>query len=282
MKIGFIGAGKVGFSLGKYLVDHGKCVVGYYSRSIDSAREAANFTETQYFDTPQELVHRCDMVFLTVPDGCIERVYEALASMDIAGKCLIHCSGALTSDVFADIDSRGARGYSVHPLCAVSGKYTGYKELADTYFTVEGDDVADIVELFTSCGNNIQPITKEHKVKYHAAAVCASNLVVGLYDMATKLLMDCGLDEQFASHGLESLFAGNARNIIDKGTTEALTGPVERADSTTVQKHLDTLDGSDREIYRQLSRYLTTVAARKNPQRDYGGLEHILEEGNRS
>lgn len=41
MKIGFIGAGKVGFSLGKFFVQGGVPVTGYYSRRRDSAEEAA-------------------------------------------------------------------------------------------------------------------------------------------------------------------------------------------------------------------------------------------------
>ena len=49
MKIGFIGAGKVGFSFGKYFTINNIPVSGYYSRNIDTAIEAANFTNTNYF-----------------------------------------------------------------------------------------------------------------------------------------------------------------------------------------------------------------------------------------
>ena len=46
MKIGIIGAGKVGFSVGKYLVERGIPVTGYYSRNPVSAKEAPEFTAT--------------------------------------------------------------------------------------------------------------------------------------------------------------------------------------------------------------------------------------------
>ena len=39
MKVGFIGAGKVGFSLGKYFKTHGVSVVGYYSKTPESANQ---------------------------------------------------------------------------------------------------------------------------------------------------------------------------------------------------------------------------------------------------
>lgn len=39
MRAGFIGAGKVGFTLGKYLAMHGIEISGYYSRTPASAKE---------------------------------------------------------------------------------------------------------------------------------------------------------------------------------------------------------------------------------------------------
>ena len=41
MKIGIIGAGKVGCSIGKYLTEHGFSVAGYCSKSKKSVEEAA-------------------------------------------------------------------------------------------------------------------------------------------------------------------------------------------------------------------------------------------------
>ena len=56
MKIGFIGAGKVGFSLGKFFVQGNLPVTGYYSRQRESAQEAALFTNTKPYDTMLALV----------------------------------------------------------------------------------------------------------------------------------------------------------------------------------------------------------------------------------
>ena len=44
MTIGFIGAGKVGCTLGKYFSTHGAAVTGYYDRNTQAAKEAAQFT----------------------------------------------------------------------------------------------------------------------------------------------------------------------------------------------------------------------------------------------
>ena len=49
MKVGFIGAGKVGFSLGKYLADNNQKVIGYYSEFKEDAKEASKFTNSAYY-----------------------------------------------------------------------------------------------------------------------------------------------------------------------------------------------------------------------------------------
>lgn len=277
MRIGFIGAGKVGFSLGKYFTQHDVCVTGYYSRNSDSSKEAAKFTKTKYYENTDELIKDSDTLFLTVPDGSIREVYSKLIQSDIEGKCLVHCSGALSSKVFFDIGKRGARGCSVHPICAVSDKLTGYKDLSKAYFTIEGENVDELAELLRSMGNEVERISQENKVKYHSASVYASNLVAGLYDIAAELLQECGLSKEFSVNALKPLFIGNAGNIASDGVVNALTGPVERADVQTIEKHLEALDGDNKHIYRLLSRRLVNVAERKNPDRDYHDICTLLE-----
>ena len=68
----------------------------------------------------------------------------------------------------------------------------------------------------------------------------------------------------------------NVNNIAEKGCVEALTGPVERGDIGTVQRHLETLVGDDREIYRLLSLRLLTLAQEKHPDKDYTNLKEVL------
>ncbi len=277
MKIGFIGAGKVGFSLGKYFTEHNLCVCGYYSRNLNSAKEAATFTNTKYYKDLKEIIQECDTLFLTVPDGCISEVYSKIIQSDIAGKYLVHCSGALSSKIFCGIRERGAQGSSIHPICAVSDKLTGYHHLSKAYFTIEGEDVTRLKDLLCHCGNPVEEISAEQKVKYHAAAVFASNLVVGLFDMSTRLLQECGLSEDFASHALHPLFKGNAENTLSMGTIKALTGPVERADIQTVRNHLITLSNEQRMLYRLLSKQLIRIAEQKNPGRNYQDIYTLLE-----
>jgi predicted short-subunit dehydrogenase-like oxidoreductase (DUF2520 family) len=272
VKIGFIGAGKVGFSLGKYLAEHGADIVGYCSAHAASAQEAAAFAGGHAYADAPGLIAASEMVFLTVPDGSIAPVWGEIAqgahtgAVDLSGKSVCHCSGALPSTVFAGIEELGGWGYSVHPLYAVSSKYTSYRELGNAFFTVEGSaaHLDDIVGLLRAAGNEVQVIDAKDKVRYHAAAVMASNLVVGLYSTAADQLVQCGFPPDTAERALRPLFLGNAEHIVYDGVVDSLTGPAERGDTATIEKHLACLEGRDRVIYEQLTSVLYDIAAVKH------------------
>ncbi len=278
IRIGFIGAGRVGYSLGKYFCNNGINVSGYYSRDPASAQDAASFTNTKKYDDTESLVNECNIIFLTVPDKTIGEVWNILSVYDITGKILCHCSGAVSSDVFSDIASHGAYGYSVHPLCAIHSKTESYKTLKDTYFTIEGssEKLPFIKGIIESLGNKVSVIKASDKVRYHAAAVLASNLVISLYDTACALLSECGFSEADAHKALSPLFIGNCRNIEKNGVIKALTGPIDRCDTKTVINHLNELDGNIKQIYRYLSLELIKTAQRKNPGTDYTYMKEAL------
>lgn len=290
MRIGFIGAGKVGFTLGKYLeqklnkeeiqknLPETVAVSGYYSRQVESAKEAAAFTNTEAFDDLKKIVCASDVLMLTVPDGRIEAVWDSIKAFDIKGKLICHCSGAMTSNIFSGITEAGAFGYSIHPMYAISSKYESYKELDNSFFTVEGDDrhVDKVCSVIRALGNSCVRIDGTDKVKYHGAAVFASNLVTGLLAVSQELLTQCGFSAEEAQRAIVPLFLGNAKAAADRGTVDSLTGPVERCDTETVRKHLNALSGDERSAYAAVSRCLVPVAERKHPDRDYSGLIHLL------
>lgn len=284
MKIGFIGAGKVGFTLGKYFAGHGAEVVGYYSKSYASAEKAAQFTGTAAYRERSELIRLCDMLFLTVPDGLISDVFCEIRDL-IQGKIICHSSGALTAAAaFPDIERTGAFGYSVHPLFAVSDAYHAYEELADVFFALEGSAARldEVQEFLTGTGLSVQVIPTEGKTRYHCAASIVSNLVVALAYQGISMLTDCGFTEDGARKALSALMRGNMCHILDDGPVKALTGPVERGDAGTVKKHLDCLkDGTERELYRLVSTKLVEVAEKKHPERDYASVKQILNTHNK-
>lgn len=280
MKIGFVGAGKAGFTLGKFMTDGNVHVSGYYSRKKESAMEAAKFTCTKYFETIEEILASSDALFLTVPDGALETVWNSLKQYPLTGKCICHCSGAMSSAVFSGIDQMGAFGYSIHPLFAIHDRLQSYREISQAYFTIEGSPeyLEFWRQFFETLGNPVRLIQPGQKVLYHSAAVFASNLVTALFETGIEILMKCGFDRAGSEKALAPLFLHNCQNVVKTGTAEALTGPVERGDAETVLHHLQALSEEEKAIYVSLSKVLAGIAEEKKPGRDYSRIWKILKE----
>lgn len=277
--IGFIGAGRVGVTLGRYFYIKNLHVSGYFSKTAEHARQAASVTNSGAYQTLEQLAAESQLIFIAVPDDCIAQVYDRLRQCDIRGKLICHCSGALSSGVFSNIAQAGAYGYSIHPAFAVSDKETAYQKMQDVFFTIEGDDakLPVIQKLMQALGNAYRVMDAAQKETYHAALVTSSNLVIGLYHIAQRLLADCGFSGDEAAAVLNPLFLGNAESVCRSGCLSALTGPVDRGDIATVRAHLAALDDTAiSAVYRLLSAELISIAKQKYPDRPYRELEDVL------
>ena len=168
---------------------------------------------------------------------------------------MCHCSGALSSEVFSNIDKHKAYRYSVHPLFACSSKESSYKDISKALFTIEGskEKLEFMTEFIKELGNQVEVIEAKDKVKYHAAAVMASNQMLGLIKSACDLLTDSGFSKENALMAIKPLIYGNIDNVYRQGLKDALTGPVARGDMGTVNKHIAALEGSTKEVYEVLT-----------------------------
>ena len=280
IKFGFIGAGKVGFSLGKYLRENNLEISGYYSKSQHSSKEAAIFTNTRQYNNLEDLINNSDAIFITTPDREISGVWNEVKKLPIKEKLICHCSGSISSEVFSNINNHGAYGYSIHPMFAISDKYNSYKNLSQAFITIEGHEkhIEYLKVLFSKLGNDVAIINKDNKALYHAASVTVSNLVLGLINNGVNYLEECGFTKEMAIKALYPLIEFNLKNINERGTINSLTGPIERGDLNTVINHLSVLREDDKELYRLLSKNILKIAKVKNSDRDYKNLEEYLGE----
>nr|WP_297713412.1 Rossmann-like and DUF2520 domain-containing protein [Clostridium sp.] len=278
IKFGFIGAGKVGFSLGKYLKENNIDVSGYYSKSQHSSKEAAIFTNTRQYNNLEDLIKNSDAIFITTPDNQIADVWSEIKRLPIKEKLICHCSGSISSEVFSNINNHGAYGYSIHPMFAISDKYNSYKNLSQAFITIEGHEkhIKYLKRLFLHLGNDVTIINKENKILYHASSVTVSNLVLGLINNGINYLEECGFTQEMAIKALYPLIENNLRNVKERGAVNSLTGPIERGDLSTVINHLNVIPEEDKELYRLLSKNILKIAKIKNQDRDYKNLEEYL------
>ncbi|WP_347560941.1 Rossmann-like and DUF2520 domain-containing protein [Clostridium sp. JN-1] len=282
LKIGFIGAGRVGFSLGKYFSTKGINVSGYYSKNYNSAKEASIFTSSTAYKTLKDIVLKSNILFITTPDDQIEKIWDDIKHFDLKDKLIIHTSGSLSSNVFSDIKNKGAFGYSIHPMFPFSDKYNSYKQLNNIYFSIEGDKkYANDLKLFLEdLGNNVFFIDSNKKSSYHLASVMVSNLVLALISIGENYLINCGVDEDIALKSLYPLIFENIKNIGDKGILDSITGPVLRGDVGTIKKHMTVLKKEDFEVYKTLSMQLLNLSVKKNAEKNYDNVRRTLNEKN--
>jgi len=205
-------------------------------------------------------------------------LWQQMVKFDLTGKIIIHCSGAKSSRVFAGVDALGAFGYSLHPVMTLSAAPDAYLALEGAHFTLEGcaGKLAVVKDLVAALGNQVHVIDSDQKALYHCAAVFASNFMVATAEMSMQLLSRCGLGEASKSI-LLPLMEASIKNVVNHGTTQALTGPVERGDLATVERHLAVLGEGEQELYALLSEILIELAEVKNPGVDYGELRRVVK-----
>jgi predicted short-subunit dehydrogenase-like oxidoreductase (DUF2520 family) len=161
------------------------------------------------------------VVLLCVPDRAIAKAAAALEP----GPWVGHVSGGTPLEALAP----HTRRFSLHPLQTFSHD-RGPEQLDGAWAAVSGE-TDEALAVGTSLADvlGLRPFVLEdgHRALYHAGAAIASNYVVTLRRSAGELLAAAGAPPE----ALDPLM----RRVIDNGFQ--LTGPIERGDWETVERH---------------------------------------------
>ncbi|MBO8169763.1 MAG: DUF2520 domain-containing protein [Thermoanaerobacteraceae bacterium] len=245
MKLGFVGAGVVGTALGALFKKNGYSIVGYYSRTLKSAREAAGFTGTDYFEDVADVFAHAEIVFLTTNDDAIGPVARQIAEDGLVNDkhIVIHCSGSLNLSVLAPVKEQGAGILAIHPLQSCASVEQAVAHLPGSVFSIEGEASVRPLgrRLVKDLGGQYFFIDSERKALYHAAAVVASNYLVTLVGLSKRMMVKAGMPEEQVYQALYPLINGTLSNIRKLDIPGALTGPIARGDVSTVADHVKTM-----------------------------------------
>lgn len=189
----------------------------------------------------------------------VERVAVDLAAADWQGKAAVHTCGSKDSAALTALAQRGALTGTLHPAYPFASVETAINGLPGAAFAIEADEprlLAWLVELVRALDGHVLNIPPGQKALYHAALVIASNYAVTLYAVAEALLLDIGAERMAADAALNALVAGTVDNLRAQGLPAALTGPLTRADVTTIGAHLRALTPYPpvAEVYQALAR----------------------------
>ncbi|MGH7582120.1 MAG: Rossmann-like and DUF2520 domain-containing protein [Gemmatimonadales bacterium] len=258
--IAIVGPGRVGLSLARALARSGTSPVVLGPRAVDLP-DSLGHTETDW----REPLATSELVMIAVPDDHIAEVANKVAGLGVIGAraVILHTSGLHDRGVLAPLAAAGAATGSWHPVQTFARRDGEPDVLAGSPAVVEGDaaamargrELAQTLRMFP-----VIEIQSAEKVRYHAAAVFASNYVVVVATVAARLAREAGLGDR--AEGAE-VFVPLMRRTIENFAADpgsALTGPVARGDAATVRRHLAALDGEERELYVLLGREALRIA----------------------
>ncbi len=246
--VAIVGAGAVGFSLGRALVAGGVRIVWVASRSAASAEELADALGTSAVATDSVEQPDADAVLLCVPDDAIESVSAHLAvTGGWAGRIAGHVSGSLSSSVLDKLTARGADVVSFHPMMTLH-RDTLPASFRGVRVNLEGSarGVAAGVRWARSIGAVPHVIDAKTKTAIHVAATVASNYLVTLMTIASEILSGAGVDREEYESLLRPLAEATLSNLGFERPGQALTGPISRGDVLTLERHMQLIEAEHR------------------------------------
>lgn len=282
--IGIIGAGKLGSALS---IAFGKQLQWIVCHTVIQAEELRNsFPDIPIYTSIGQITSTCDVVFLTVPDGRIKETAENFSITlgdTFHGKMIVHCSGALGLDELNSCRELGIKTIASHPYQTFTGKdSTALKGIA-WGIECEKEDEDSINGLVTSLGGIpviLSAATKANKAVYHASAVVASNFVTTLVEVAREFAAKAGINDVFLAPIIRRAVE-NSLEALHLDAPLPLTGPIARADITTLELHRKALANTPLwELYSILSRATAITAFRNDiiTAEEYELVKNVVKE----
>jgi predicted short-subunit dehydrogenase-like oxidoreductase (DUF2520 family) len=243
LRVGVIGAGRVGAVLGAALAGAGHDVVAAAGLSAASAERAARLLPGVPLLHADEVLAAADLVVLAVPDDTLPGLVAGLAETGAwrAGQLAFHTSGAHGLAVLAPAQLAGVLPLALHPAMTFTGAPEDVERLVGAPFgvTARPEHRAVAETLVLEMGGEPFYVAEEDRGLYHAALVTGANHLVTLVAEAADLLREAGVAEP--ARVLTPLLTAALDNGLRRGD-RGLTGPVSRGDVGTVANHLETLN----------------------------------------
>jgi predicted short-subunit dehydrogenase-like oxidoreductase (DUF2520 family) len=209
LRVGIVGAGRVGTALAQALPDAGVGVEGPVGRG--------------------ERPLGCDAIVLCVPDAEIAAAAEVVTA---AAPLVGHTSGATPLSALAHA---GVPAFGLHPLQSFAHPGVRFEGAGAALAGSTPEALAFATDLAERLGMTPFEIDDEGRAAYHAAASMASNFLVTLQAAAEAVAAGAGLDRDDARRLLMPLVRQTVENVAELGPEAALTGPVARGDEATVE-----------------------------------------------
>ncbi|MEN9980128.1 MAG: Rossmann-like and DUF2520 domain-containing protein [candidate division WOR-3 bacterium] len=274
-RLGFIGVGKVGATLLFHCLRSGYRISGIYDINGQRVRIIARRMKVKVARMPEEVVLGSDVLFFTVPDQEITRIYRQVRSKIRPGTVLVHCAGAFGRELFAGAEELGLETLALHPVQTFVSDEQVVRSLPGSFFALDGSagGLSFGRSLVRALKGKWFIVEGQNRPLYHAMCVFSSNFLNALLYAAEQIGSRVGLAPAAARRILQPLVQTTLNNIFTHGPYSSLTGPVRRGDQSTIRTHIRMLKQHLPEavpVYRILTSWLRQML-RAEQEKKRGG-----------
>jgi predicted short-subunit dehydrogenase-like oxidoreductase (DUF2520 family) len=246
LKIGFIGSGNVARHLSRALKTVGHDVIQIISRNKTTARALAKELGCSSTADITKLSREVELCIICVSDDQLALVASQIPTSD---RIVVHTCGSQSINV---LDKTGNNYGVLYPLQTFS--IDRKPDISTVPFILESSNPETLIVLHavaSSLTHYVINADSETRLKYHLSAVLVNNFVNHLYREAESFLETNELDFNV----LKPIILETALKVQNLSPDLAQTGPANRGDEETIQKHLDLLisDKHLRSLYSGLS-----------------------------
>ena len=198
-RIGLIGPGKVGRSIALALPKDRYTLGPVLGRRPYAGRQLVRDLRQGRAVSSLEAFRECQVVLLTIPEAAMPEAIGALCEADFSwtGKTLLHTC----RDRPAGLTALAALGASIGDLFPMQLFHRARANLHGVHFVLSGDGPAVRVgrAVVRAVRGQCHVVRRERKPQAAAAASIASDVVLGVVELAVRRLMAAGLSRRRAT-----------------------------------------------------------------------------------
>ena len=208
-----------------------------------------------YTSDLRDLSSKLDAYFLAVPDQAISTVSKQLSKLLPPSAAIIHVSGSTPLD---QIDSYFRRSGAFWPVQSMrkGQELTDFSQVGIGYYSRD----VELEQLLQGWAEGLSQrayrMDDQQRAQMHLASVVGNNFSNYLLHLSHRLSVEANLPFSLLQQLLDF-----PPIVDDSDPFERQTGPAQRFDSQTLEKHLQLLDGQAelRDLYLEFSKLIAAT-----------------------
>lgn len=258
IKIAIVGLGKVGYALLNKLLDCGYYIYSAVERSnklIKKIKKEQKYNIIIKKSLNFEDLNNSDVIIISVKDDEIESVCEQLKKYKkkLADKIIFHTSGTLSSKLLTKYFNNKNNAGSFQPVQSFNVHSIKQKDkFINSYILLEGgrNFLTFAKKVCKSFNSKYLVANEREKRLFHIISVFASNYLVTYINELCNGHRIKKLSPKKVYDVIKPLIKNTLENIEkSKYFYEALSGPIERGDISTIKTHLNELKSINITLY---------------------------------